>query len=372
MKDKILHVSWSMNIGGAERALFQLIREQHRHGIDASLLVESTGGLYAQKTHEAGAEVYELQMKNALDVAVTKRFKQLLQNHSLIHFHNASPWLIKVASAEPGIKKYYTHRGGVRQYDIKKKLRYTSVGYFLKKYFNGVSGNTRQACIAASKLYGIAVGNIPVTYNGLDFSLLTPNRNKNEVLAELGNDNTSMIRIGTSANLRDWKRIDLLIRAIYKLRDHSFHCYIIGDGPIALYLKEMVKELGIKHMVTFTGKKSHIGDYLQILDIFVLPSGPQESFGNSAVEAMGVGLPTIIFKDGGGLLEHIENGKTGFIVNDLKDLTDHLDLLAKDANSRLTIGNAAKITVREKYSLTKMVENYASFYTGNHMEILHG
>ena len=47
-----------------------------------------------------------------------------------------------------------------------------------------------------------------------------------------------------------------------------------------------------------------IADYVQVMDAFCLPSTGLESFGNAAVEAMALGVPTVVFADGGGLVEH--------------------------------------------------------------------
>ena len=60
------------------------------------------------------------------------------------------------------------------------------------------------------------------------------------------------------------------------------------------------------------------------MDVFALPSGPEESFGNAAVEAMGVGLPTVVFADGGGLVEHVIDGETGFVVRDQAEFVQRL------------------------------------------------
>ena len=77
---------------------------------------------------------------------------------------------------------------------------------------------------------------------------------------------------------------------------------------------------------------------------------------------MGVGLPAIIFSDGGGMIEHIEHKKTGFIVKDVADLTSTLQTLTADPELRMKIGQEAKRKIREKYSLDKMIERYNQFY----------
>jgi glycosyltransferase involved in cell wall biosynthesis len=87
------------------------------------------------------------------------------------------------------------------------------------------------------------------------------------------------------------------------------------------------------------------------MDVFCLPSTGLESFGNAAVEAMAVGLPTVVFADGGGLVEHIDDGETGFVVSDQQELEDTLRRLLADVELRRRVGDRARGVVRRRYSL---------------------
>ena len=100
------------------------------------------------------------------------------------------------------------------------------------------------------------------------------------------------------------------------------------------------------------------------MDAFVLPSGGEEAFGNSAVEAMAMSLPTIVFSDGGGLLEHIQHGSTGFVVPGVEELAGTLNLLERDRSLGASVGVAGSTFVRENYSLGRMLEAYQRLYEG--------
>jgi glycosyltransferase involved in cell wall biosynthesis len=105
-----------------------------------------------------------------------------------------------------------------------------------------------------------------------------------------------------------------------------------------------------------------VGDYLQVMDAFCLPSTSLESFGNAAVEAMAVGVPTIVFEDGGGLVEHVEQGRTGFVVADEDELRTVLLRLIDDEALRRRVGSCASETVRHRYALSKATEGYDALY----------
>jgi glycosyltransferase involved in cell wall biosynthesis len=360
--EPVLHVLWSLEIGGAERALFQLVREQRRRGRNADVLVGSHAGFYGERTREVGASVFELHQRSALDAKAAAALTRIQNDYAIVHFHGAEPLLMRAASRRPDTRLFYTHRSGNSRYLIRQRSRYRFVAHYVRRRFAGVSGNTVQGARAAASLFRLPPETVPVTYNGIDFSLLTPRRSRSEVLDELGQADLDVVRVGTSANLRDWKRVDRLLHGIASLRHEPIRCLVIGDGPSRPALERLASDLEIAHLVTFIGMREHVGDYLQTLDMFALPSGPEESFGNSVVEAMGVGLPVLVFADGGGLVEHVEHGRTGFVARDQDDFVRALRDLVEDEQMRREVGARASAVVTSKYTLEAMLDSYDALY----------
>ena len=66
-------------------------------------------------------------------------------------------------------------------------------------------------------------------------------------------------------------------------------------------------------------------------DIFTFPS-PTETFGNSLLEAMGSGLPSLVAA-AGGVLEFSQHGRNAWLVapNSIEAITDGLGRLLADA-----------------------------------------
>ena len=150
------------------------------------------------------------------------------------------------------------------------------MGYFLRRWASGLSANTSQAAAAASKLFHVPRESVRVIYNGIDYALLEPKKSREQVLREIGVSGSDATWIGVSANLRSWKRIDRLLAAVHAINDRSVRCLVIGDGPDRQRLEALSATLSIADRTIFTGQKEHVGDYLQLLDIFVLPSGEEE------------------------------------------------------------------------------------------------
>ena len=268
--------------------------------------------------------------------------------------------MLIAAAARSGSRLVYTHRGGIRDYSRVKQFRLMLARRLVRR-FHAISGNTRQSASAAARWLGIPPEDVRVIYNGLDFALLEPTRSPSQIRAELPDWPDGALLVGTAANLQSWKRVNRLLEAVARSRD-GVNCVVLGEGPARPGLERLSAELGVPHRVAFVGWKKRVADYLQLLDAFVLPSGPEEGFGNAAVEAMGLGIPTVVFADGGGLVEHVIDRKTGLVVSDTDDLARALSELAADSALRVQLGGAGRRYVRDTYSLDAMSSRYDALY----------
>jgi glycosyltransferase involved in cell wall biosynthesis len=125
-------------------------------------------------------------------------------------------------------------------------------------------------------------------------------------------------------------------------------------------------ELGISDSVIFTG---HITDNdlfmsaFTACDVFVLPS-EYEAFGLVLLEAGACKKPCVATKVGG-VPEVIEDGKTGLLVDydDVASLANAITLLLEDESKRKQMGKAARESVRNKFTWTKVVDQLEKVYT---------
>jgi glycosyltransferase involved in cell wall biosynthesis len=356
----VLHVLWSLDIGGAERAVYQLVREQIRTGMRADVLVASHAGFYGELARQEGAVVHELRQRRALDIPRALTAASIIKRYEIAHFQGREPVLMEIARRQRKARLLYTHRGGVKHYSRSKRLRHRLVGRSLGD-FDVLSANTVQSARAASKIFRMPQEEFHVVYNGVDFSLLAPTSAAEDVRAEAGLPSDVFV-MGTCAKLLGLKRIDRLIRATAALPP-NVHCLVVGDGPQRRALELLAEDLGIRRRVAFVGLRESVGDYLQLMDVFALPSGPDEGFGNSLVEAMAVGIASVVFADGGGLLEHISDGRTGLVARDQRDFEGRLGELVEDSSLRRRMGQAASAFVRSRYTVEDAAAGYARLYS---------
>jgi glycosyltransferase involved in cell wall biosynthesis len=359
---RVLHFLWNGSIGGAERAVFQLVREQLRDpGLEPALLFARGEGLYWEQAQSLGCQVVALDLPHGHAVSKLPAAVEAMRPFAMHHFHSAEPLLMLASTRCRGVCRVYTHRGGLINYSPAKRLQYELSGVLLRRFFHGFSGNTEHGARCGAKLYRLPEPRFELTYNGLDFALLTPDRPAEAIRASLGLTRNDLV-VGTAANLKAWKRIDRLIEALKSLPTADVRLLIVGDGPDRERLETRATRLGVSPRVIFAGRQQQVASYLQAMDVFSLPSMGLESFGNAAVEAMALGLPTIVFADGGGLVEHIEDGETGFVVSNQAELEATLRRLFADVELRRCVGDRARRVVREKYSTTRAASAYRALY----------
>ncbi len=167
-------------------------------------------------------------------------------------------------------------------------------------------------CIGASRAVGdnfrkVGVKNIEIIPNGVDL----------DRFKELERKPHDGFVVMTIARLEKVKGINYLIEAAARSelqRRSNLLISVIGDGSERKNLESLAKKLNLKDRVKFLGEipNEMIPEYLSAADCFVLPS-LKEGFGIAVLEAQAAGVPVIGTRVGG-ILDLIEDGKTGLLV----------------------------------------------------------
>jgi trehalose synthase len=96
---------------------------------------------------------------------------------------------------------------------------------------------------------------------------------------------------------------------------------------------------------------------LQSRSAVVLQKSLREGFGLTVTEAMWKGTP-VIGGDVGGIRYQIEDGVNGFLVSTAEQAADRIVQLLADDELRQTMGRRARETVREKFLMIRLLEQY--------------
>jgi glycosyltransferase involved in cell wall biosynthesis len=153
-----------------------------------------------------------------------------------------------------------------------------------------------------------------------------------------------------------------LLRAAAGVADVRWAVMVVGGGPDRGRLEAEAATLGIAERVRFTGTLERVADHVAAMDLFAMTSGSRESFGNSLVEAMALGVPSAVFADSPGPREHVTDGETGFVLTGEADLAEAIRRVAGDPEAAARMGRAGAADVRARYSLEAMLRAYAGLY----------
>lgn len=89
----------------------------------------------------------------------------------------------------------------------------------------------------------------------------------------------------------------------------------------------------------------------------VLQKSIREGFGLTVAEAMWKGTPVIGGK-AGGIRHQIEDGVSGFLVEDIEQAAQRIVQLVRDPGLRRRIGKAAKESVRQRFLMSRLMEDW--------------
>jgi len=120
----------------------------------------------------------------------------------------------------------------------------------------------------------------------------------------------------------------LLIEAFANLNVGNWKLIIVGDGVLRNDYIGLTASLGIADKVEFVGNVSNVWDYYNQAKIFAFTSN-SEGFPNALLEAMSFGLPCISTDCDSGPAEIIINDESGYLIeiNNRMQLEDRLSQL---------------------------------------------
>lgn len=176
------------------------------------------------------------------------------------------------------------------------------------------------------------------------------------------------IVIGTVKSLEPCYGIEYLIRAFAILRERNkslpLKLVIVGGGALELELRQLVAELDIQGVTTFSGRIPHVEvvKYLNMLTVPVFVS-LSESFGVAAIEA-GACEKAIVVSKVGGLPEVVVDGVTGLVVNprDPDGTALAIEHLIFNEDRRVQMGKAARVRIKNNYEWNSNVQEMIDIY----------
>ena len=347
-KNNILHISRTMDIGGAERIVYQLSSDL-KDEFD-SVHVASTGGLWESELAAHGIQhhkIIDIDSKNPVTVlkllfSIHQIIKQ--KGITIVHTHHrmAAFYIRLLKFVYPKLTHVYTAHNVFKD----KLPLYRFALKNAKSVAVGEAVNT-------SLKEDVGITDSKVIYNGV--ILKETDNQVDEIISYDG------IKLGCIARLSEQKGLTYLLDAMSLLTVKDIRLFIVGDGELRNELENKVEELHLQDSVMFLGYRKDIVECINSFD-FLVSSSLFEGLALNIIEAFMNGK-TMVATDIPGINE-VVNDENGILVpaKNPDALAGAIEKLATDVPLRNRLAFHAKKTYEEKYSYPMFLENYRALY----------
>jgi glycosyltransferase involved in cell wall biosynthesis len=167
--------------------------------------------------------------------------------------------------------------------------------------------------------------------------------------------------VGRMTGVKDTGAVIEIVRAAREQGVDAVLC-MVGDGPDRVRLEQLAHELGIARSCYFVGYQEDVAGYYRLFDAFLLPS-VNEGTPVSAIEALASGTPVVANRVGG-VPDVVRDGVDGFLVEhgDVVGAGNKIAALADDGKLRVRLGDAGRVRVLERYTVSRLVDDVDRLY----------
>ena len=344
----ILHISRTMDIGGAEKIVYQLATDL-KEEFD-SVHIASIGGLWEGTLSEKGIQHHKI-----LDVE-SKSPKTLATNFKIL-CSIVKKYKIDIIHTHHRMAAFYARL--LKYLFPKIKHVYTAHNIFdnrLKLYKYSVQGARVIAVSIAVKEHlkkQLNLNNVEIIYNGIKVD------NSKETSSEV-TDFTG-VKIGFIGRLDYQKGVDLLIKSLARLDYSDYKMYIIGAGQMENELKELVSTYELTSNVEFLGYRDDISALINSFDFLVFPSR-FEGFGLALAETF-LREKTAVVTNILGFRDLISEDNSVIVESEnIDEIKDGIELLIRDEEKRITLGKTARISTLDMVEYDVFLKKYLQVY----------
>lgn len=163
-----------------------------------------------------------------------------------------------------------------------------------------------------------------------------------------------------------WKDPEGVIKA-FRIARKEVDCTLVllgniaTDDPEGKQLYESLLGCQEERIIIMSVQDSALVNALQSRATVVLQKSIREGFGLTVAEAMWKGTP-VIGGNVGGIRYQIQDGVNGFLVSSIEQAAERIVQLVKDEDLCRAIGKRARESVREKFLLSRYVEQYLDLF----------
>ncbi|WP_293713928.1 glycosyltransferase [uncultured Parabacteroides sp.] len=358
---KILHITNTLEEGGLETFLYELLPLLKNNNIDVELLVLDKNKVKLKPIfEEKGIKIHTGKFNciyNPLNIFIIRKY---LKKYDIIHIH-LFPTQYFAAIAKLLIFKVpimiTTEHSSYNRRRSKYWLRLIETFIYKQyRYITTVSFEAKN-CLdkwakTSNKTYAI--------YNGINLNQYhnaSPHPRQN-----LGftNDDKLILMVARFFSQKDHLTP---IKAL-SLTPFNTHLLYVGSGDTVDFYKEKAKEYGVADRIHFLGRRSDIPELAKMCNIGLLASN-YEGFGLSTLEIMAAGKPVIV-SDIDGIRELVKGYGLLFKNYDINDLAEKITSLNDPIYYESIRIQCLKRS--KDFDISKTVQQYIKLYTTSYNE----
>lgn len=221
-------------------------------------------------------------------VSYIRKLRKLLkkENYDIMHVHGNSAMMeIELFAAQGLDVKKIVHAHNTQcTYQVFHKLLYKK---FMKSYDYAL------ACSTAAGEWLYKNAHFRIFNNAIHAEKFTYSPQvREEVREELGLKQELVLgHVGLFVRAKNHRFMLAVLKELLK-QEENVILLLIGDGELKREIEELSEQMGIKEHIKFLGKSQRVPEYMQAMDIFIMPSF-HEGLPLVGIEAQAAGLPCV-------------------------------------------------------------------------------
>ena len=368
---KILHIISGLGLGGAERTLYNVLSGGLADQFECIVLSLMNQGYYGSPIRGLGVPVYSLGLnQRKIALGVWRRLRRLIQ------------------SIVPDVVQGWMYHGNLIASLVRSMAwEHSALAWNVRHCLYGINYEkplTRQIILASRLLsgqpdaiiynsylsrkhhedYGFKSTKGLVISNGFDIERFRPSSDlARQVRRSLGIPAESRV-VGHIARLHPMKDHANFLQAAVRIGTEldNVHYVLVGRDvtPNNNSLLELVPK-SMESRFHWLGERTDVADLMCAMDVLASSSW-SEGFPNVLGEAMACGVPCVATNVGDSARVLGEFGRIVPPSDSIALSMALTELLRLDPTERIELGTAARFHVAEKYSISKITDQYITLY----------
>ncbi len=364
----ILFICNSLDLGGAEKIMYEVVKNFKSYKIEIICLTER--GYYSKQIENEEIKVSYCNLnKNIFDIfKLIKLYKIILiKKPKIIHsflYHSDLLASILGKFAFTKIILWSVHHDCIRSDNtILRNIQVKFLSIISNLIPNKIIYCSKES-LSNHEKYGYSKRKSILIENGICLNKFQPRKKNYHKIRKLLNIKSSTFLIGHIARYHPIKGHNILLSSLklVKEKNKNFKCIMIGKNVDKknISLKNQIKENNLEEWVILFGETKYSHKLMNSFDLNII-SSISECSSLVVMETMASGIPNLA-TNVGSLKKTI--GKTGWIAKkkSTKDLAEKINFIIKNKSQIKEKSFSARKRIMSKYSQIRMLKAYKLIY----------